>query len=66
MLSKQCKEEADVLVPHCVYRCGCPEIKPCGFFESCLKYCKDNKYDITDIQQRYNAYNEMFNLNIKE
>lgn len=66
ILAKEHKEEADVLVPHCIYRCGCPEINPCGFFKSFLKYCEENKYNITDIQQRYNAYNEMFNLNIKE
>lgn len=43
---------ADVLVPNCVYRCGCPEEKTCGFCDT-VKLSKD-------IQERYNAYNKEF------
>ena len=50
-------EIADVLVPNCVYRCGCPEFKTCGYFDKAvLGRCAD----ITDIQNRYDAYNEYF------
>lgn len=52
--------ESDVLVPNCIYRYGCPEFIPCGFFGKFLKYCKDNDLPLNTIQQRYNAYNQMF------
>jgi hypothetical protein len=60
-LSKTNKEEADILVPNCVYRCGCCEIKPCGFFENFIDYCEERRIDIFNIQERYNAYNEYIN-----
>ncbi|MBU5331706.1 FAD-dependent thymidylate synthase [Anaerocolumna aminovalerica] len=54
-------ELSDVLVPNCIYRYGCPEFKPCGYFGKFLKYCIDNNLKINTIQQRYDAYNKMFN-----
>jgi len=62
-LSKTNPELADVLVPNCIYRCGCPEFKPCGFFHNFEKYCMQNDVlrDISDIQCRYNAYNDYLN-----
>lgn len=33
----------EVLVPNCVYRCGCPEFKSCGFFSG-------------NMRERYNTY----------
>lgn len=46
-------------VPNCVYRGGCPEFKPCGFYKNfCEKY--KNIYDFNDLKQRYKAYNEYF------
>jgi len=50
-------ELADVLVPNCVYRCGCPEFTPCPFWD---KFIKRNEYDInmTSISERYDAYNK--------
>ena len=51
------KAESDVLVPNCIYRCGCPEIKPCGLFIKFADYCKEHNVDMFDIQQRYDAYN---------
>lgn len=54
------KYESDVLVPNCVYRCGCPEFDTCRFWKTMEQYCDKNDVDITDIQQRYNAYNKLF------
>lgn len=46
-------ELSDVLVPNCVYRGGCPEIDPCGFWE--------NFYPVANtIQDRYDQYNALF------
>ena len=50
---------ADVMVPNCVYRCGCPEFSQCGFFK---KFCDsvEDKEELFDIQKRYDLYNKMF------
>lgn len=53
-------ELSNVLVPNCVYRCGCPEMKECGYFNLLLKQAKDNNVDITNIQERYDLYNKHF------
>jgi hypothetical protein len=46
-------EISDVMVPNCVYRGGCPEMKNCGFYE---KLCE--KYELgRNIQERYDIYN---------
>ena len=50
-------ELAEVLVPNCIYRCGCPEFKPCPFWESFKK--KNPDLDFTDIRERYKAYNKL-------
>lgn len=51
-------EWSDVLVPNCVYRCGCPEPTSCGWFrEMIFNYPLMTS---TNIQDRYNAYNEVF------
>ena len=51
-------EWSDVLVPNCVYRCGCPEPTTCGWYQKMiLKYPEMTS---TIIQDRYNAYNEVF------
>lgn len=60
--NSELKELSDVMVPHCVYRCGCPEIKPCQFFNNFINFCHDNHIDILDIQKRYDGYNEYFYL----
>lgn len=54
--------ESDVLVPNCIYRCGCPEFNKCGFFDRFKKWAGDNNKEIDwfDIQSRYDAYNEYF------
>lgn len=51
-------ELADVLVPNCIYRCGCPEFSECGFFKLFLERNKD--INLTDIKKRYEAYNKEF------
>ena len=59
---KNCGQEelSNVLVPSCVYRCGCPEFGKCTFFKNFLQFCEANCVDITNIQSRYDAYNEYF------
>ena len=51
-------EISDVLVPNCVYRCGCPENGKCKFFKDAIK--KHPEMASTDIQERYDAYNKYF------
>lgn len=47
---------ADVMVPNCVYRCGCPEgSNCCRMVEKWLPFAK---IDLTNIQERYKMYNE--------
>lgn len=59
-------EVSDVLVPHCVYRCGCPERTPgaslCSFWHDFVEWCDLKGYDVcrTPIQKRYDYYNEWF------
>ena len=55
-------EWADVLVPNCIYRCGCPEFSMCQekLWVNFLEWCKENNKKITSIQSRYDAYNEYF------
>lgn len=54
--------EADVLMPNCMYRWGCPEFNECGHIRGFLKWCDDNNksLDPLNIQERYNLYNEYF------
>lgn len=51
-------EIADVLVPNCIYRCGCPEIQGCYLFDS-LVSC-DTNFASMNIQERYDTYNKYF------
>ena len=51
-------EIADVLVPNCVYRCGCPEPNGCKWFDHMA--AKHLNLTSTDIQQRYDTNNEVF------
>lgn len=51
-------EIADVLCPNCVYRCFCPEMESCGWWEN---YIKDiDLRDVIDGERRYSKYNEYF------
>ena len=51
-------EIANVLVPNCVYRCGCPENSKCKWFEQRSAYRPALRS--TDIQERYDTYNNFF------
>lgn len=53
-------EIASVLVPNCVYRFGCPEMNPCGRWESFKNYCQKQGFDLfnASISARYKMYNE--------
>ena len=48
-------ELSDVLVPNCVYRCGCPEFKECGFWTAFTKNITTE--ELQDIRLRYKKYN---------
>lgn len=47
-----------VLVPNCVYRCGCPEMSNCGWFQRAMK--REPDLLSTNIRVRYEAYNRIF------
>ena len=51
-------EISEVLVPNCVYRCGCPEPNGCSWYEAICVL--EPKMASTNIQERYDAYNNMF------
>lgn len=51
-------EISDVMVPNCIYRCGCPEPQCCGWYEAACE--RDPRLASTNIQERYDAYNQMF------
>lgn len=51
-------EISDVLVPNCVYRCGCGEPNGCSWYEAICVL--EPKLASTDIQERYDAYNTLF------
>ena len=55
-------EISDALVPNCVYRCGCPEMTPCGWWDGFVLYCMKQGIDVRRIaiQGRYDLYNEYF------
>lgn len=53
---------SDVLVPNCVYRCGCPEPNGCQWYQKMCEQYPD--LASTDIQKRYDAYNRIFWQNI--
>lgn len=61
-LHKTHPHESDVLVPHCIYRMGCPEFHCCGHIHKFMKWCNDNNVEVNlfDIQSRYDAYNRFF------
>ncbi|MBR4855150.1 MAG: thymidylate synthase ThyX [Bacteroidaceae bacterium] len=62
-------EISDVLVPNCVYRCGCPEMAKCPLSETSIS--KQSYWETLiqqtggriltdDVQKRYDLYNEVF------
>lgn len=57
-------EIADVLVPNCIYRGGCPEMQQCKFFKKFIyevyEKMDERHMDLFDIKDRYEIYNERF------
>lgn len=51
-------EWADVLQKNCVYRCGCPELETCGYWNAFCSRHKDE--NLFDIQTRYDIANKEF------
>ena len=51
-------ELSDVMVPNCIYRCGCPEPNNCMWFQRQLE--RHPMLASTDIQTRYDEYNKIF------
>ncbi len=51
-------ELADVMVPNCIYRGGCPEFEECGYWEKFKSMCL--KSELASIPERYNLYNTLF------
>lgn len=57
--------ESDVLVPNCIYRMGCPEFSTCGYIQGFVNWVdkiRPGEDWMTDIQKRYDLYNEYFYL----
>lgn len=58
--------EAMVLVPNCIYRCGCPEFQTCGYMAGFIDWVKRTRpqYDteiwMGNIAERYQLYTEYF------
>ena len=52
-------ELSDVLVPNCVYRCGCPEMQSCGLWDIMVKQT-EGEVSSHSINERYEAYNRYF------
>jgi hypothetical protein len=61
-LHKYSPLESDVLVPNCIYRMGCPEFKSCKYINRMIEWAKENNKEVdwTNIQDRYDLYNEYF------
>ena len=56
-------EISDVLVPNCVYRCGCPELQCCGMWQKFRNWVKEFYGFFPEemtIIERYVMYNEWF------
>lgn len=57
------RELSDVMVPNCIYRCGCPEFKSCGYWAKFVEWAINHEYtwsDLLNIHKRYEAYNRYY------
>lgn len=55
------QEISGVLVPNCVYRCGCPEMECCGMWHRFVRWCIERKgVDVRtlSIRARYEYFND--------
>jgi len=53
------KDESElyfVCVPECVYRCGCPEFKSCGYWDKFVNTLTEE--ELTHIHSRYSKYSK--------
>ena len=57
-LHKTHPNEANMLVPNCVYRGGCPEFADCGFWKGFVS--RNTCFDLLELHARYARYNEEF------
>lgn len=57
-LHKTHPNEADMLVPNCVYRGGCPEFAPCSVWTKFVE--RNNHENLFDLHVRYKVYNKEF------
>ena len=55
-------ELSDVLVPNCIYRCGCPEFTECGYWTRFKNVY--TKGELSDISMRYEIYNDCFHKSV--
>lgn len=63
MLKPVQPETSDVMVPNCVYRCGCPEMNGgCGWWSNFVHWCWQRSIDVAKlpINERYAMYNAWF------
>ena len=60
---KVSEELSNVMVPNCIYRCGCPEFQECGFWKKFIS--ENNNKNLLNIKERYEIYNEKFYNNHK-
>lgn len=58
-------EISDVLVPNCVYRCGCPEMQSCGLWERMARQT-GGLMASQQLDERYETYNRYFYDHRKE
>jgi len=60
LATADCQDEADMLVPNCVYRMGCPEFTSCGLLERFTEYAnaRGSRRWVTDISERYRLYRQ--------
>lgn len=58
-------ELGEVLVPNCIYRCGCPEFEECGMFLELSDMIGADTEILCNIKNRYDLYNEIFLANHK-
>lgn len=59
------EELSNVLVPNCVYRGGCPEMKACGFWVQFANWADKQMpraYWFDNLSRRYELYNHYFYL----
>ena len=57
-IAKTEPELARALVPNCIYRCGCPELKSCGYYDKVM--WEDWEVASHDIRTRYAAYDNYY------